>query len=88
MGFFSRTGTVSCPKRTRQRNSLPNQDRIDGSRSESRTMPAGRKLTSEELATLIIDALVGAGIVKEADAEQAIVLTAREIELRKVIGDY
>ncbi len=51
-------------------------------------MPAGRKLTSEELATLIIDALVGAGIVKEADAEQAIVLTAREIELRKVIGDY
>jgi hypothetical protein len=48
---------------------------------------AVRRLTSEELAVLIIDAMVEAGIVQKAQMPRAIEIAAEEIEVRKVAGD-
>jgi hypothetical protein len=48
----------------------------------------GERLTTKELAVLIIDALVEAGIVQKAQVPQAIEIAAEEIEVRKVAGDY
>jgi hypothetical protein len=47
-----------------------------------------KKLTSEFLATLIIDALVVAKIIKKQDLEKAIAITTEEINARKAAGDY
>jgi hypothetical protein len=47
-----------------------------------------KKLTSEFLATLIIDALVVAKIIKKQDLEKAIAITTEEIDARKAAGDY
>jgi hypothetical protein len=49
---------------------------------------AVKRLTSEELALLIVDALVEAGIVQKAQMPQATEIAAEEIEVRKVAGDY
>lgn len=46
------------------------------------------KLTSEELAAHVIDALVVAGVVEGKRAQHAIRIAAEEIEARKVMGDY
>ena len=46
------------------------------------------KVSSEELAMLIIDALLCASIVKQEDVQRAIVIATAEIEVRKAFGDY
>lgn len=47
-----------------------------------------RRLSSESLAALVIDALIDAGIVKREDAERAIRIATEEIDVRKAMGDY
>jgi hypothetical protein len=51
-------------------------------------MPGGDKLTSEELAALIVDALIDAGLVLKDQAERAIEIAKVEIDVRKAMGDY
>ncbi len=45
-------------------------------------------LTSQRLASLIIDALINAKIIKEEDADEAITIATEEIDVRKGAGDY
>ncbi len=47
-----------------------------------------RKLTSEALATLIVDALIHAKVVKLEDVETAITIATEEINARKAARDY
>jgi hypothetical protein len=51
-------------------------------------MSENGKLTSESLATLIVDALVDAHIVRKEDLEKAIEIATEEIDARKAAGDY
>jgi hypothetical protein len=51
-------------------------------------MANGLPLTSEDLAGLIVDALVDAGIVERACFEQAVRIAMTEIDVRKAMGDY
>jgi hypothetical protein len=51
-------------------------------------MPGGRQLTSEELAALIVDALVDAGLVDRDKFEEAVAIAAEEIDARKAVKDY
>jgi hypothetical protein len=46
------------------------------------------KISSEELAMLIVDALLWASIVKEDDVQRAIKIATEEIEVRKAFGSY
>jgi hypothetical protein len=58
----------------------PGNDREEGDKR--------RRLSSESLAALVIDALVDAGLVTHEDIEKAIRVAAEEIEVRKALGDY
>lgn len=51
-------------------------------------MKENGKLTSENLAALIIDALIDAGIIQEEDAERSVEIATEEINARKAAGDY
>jgi hypothetical protein len=51
-------------------------------------VPDGRALTSQELASLIVDALVDAGFVGKPDMQSAIAVATTEIDVRKALGDY
>lgn len=46
------------------------------------------RLTSEELAGLVVDALVHPAIVRPDDVDRAIAIVAEELEARKGAGDY
>ena len=46
------------------------------------------KLSSEDLAALILDAVARAGIIKDQDFERALKIATEEIDVRKAIGDY
>lgn len=48
----------------------------------------GSRLSSEDLAALVIDALCRAGLIAEAELERAIAIAAEEIDARKALGDY
>jgi hypothetical protein len=48
----------------------------------------GKKLTSEQLAALVVDALIDAGLVPKEKVKEAIAIAAEEIEVRKAMGDY
>jgi hypothetical protein len=47
-----------------------------------------KELSSEELAALIVDALIDAGVVAPGDYERAVAVTAEEIDARRLLGDY
>jgi hypothetical protein len=51
-------------------------------------MKAPRGLSSKQLSTLIIDALVSAGLVRKADVVEAVNTAKTEIDVRKAMGDY
>ena len=51
-------------------------------------MKENRRLTSESLAALIVDALVDAKILQKADTEKAIAIVTEEINARKAARDY
>jgi hypothetical protein len=46
------------------------------------------KLSTEDLAALVVDALLRAGIVKAEDVKRAIAIAIEEIDVRKTLGDY
>lgn len=46
------------------------------------------RLSSEELAALVVDALLRAAVLKETDVRRAITIATEEIEARKTMGDY
>ena len=47
-----------------------------------------RKLSSEDLAALIVDELVETGFVKKSDFSEAVKVATLEIDIRKTAGDY
>ncbi len=49
---------------------------------------SNRKLSSKDLAVLIIDALVDAKIVQRNRFDDAVGIAAQEIDVRKALGDY
>ena len=51
-------------------------------------MGNGQKLTSEELAALIADSLIQAGLIATEQLEGAIAVIALELDARKGVGDY
>ena len=51
-------------------------------------MANGRQLTSAELAALIADSLIDAGLLAAEKLEDAVVVIATEIDARKGVGDY
>ena len=68
-------------------------------RTEKRELDAGEqlvavslasdpRLASEDLAGLIVDALLRGGVVQVADVPRAVVIATEEIEARKGVGDY
>lgn len=57
-----------------------------GGEAASPTMPAG--MPSEDLAAIIIDALLRAKIVAKHDVERALKIAIEEIDVRKSLGDY
>ena len=46
------------------------------------------RLSSEDLAALIIDALLVAGILAQEDVPRAMKIAIEEIDVRKAMGDY
>jgi hypothetical protein len=46
------------------------------------------RMNSEQLAALIVDALLRVGLVRDGDVRRAIEIAAEEIEVRKIMGDY
>jgi hypothetical protein len=48
----------------------------------------GEPLTSEDLAALIVDALLRAGLVDGDKVPLAIEIATEEIDARKAVGDY
>jgi hypothetical protein len=55
---------------------------------DQKTSDAANKLGSEDLAALIVDALLRANVVREADVARAVKIATDEIEVRKSLGDY
>ena len=47
-----------------------------------------RRLSSRDLAALMIDALLRAKIVRKEDVERALDIATEEIDARKAVGDY
>jgi hypothetical protein len=46
------------------------------------------RLSSEDLAALVVDALLRADILNSKDVERAIEIAVEEINVRKILGDY
>ena len=57
-------------------------------KSEQDQKSQDNRLSSEELAALIVDALLRADIVKQEQVERAMRIAIEEIDVRKVLGDY
>ncbi|MGC2223367.1 MAG: hypothetical protein WA624_13905 [Methylocella sp.] len=60
----------------------------DEKNSKTSTRQAKKRITSESFAALIIDALVDAKVVTQADVARAIGIAKEEIDARKAAGDY
>lgn len=56
--------------------------------NEANEAPSRGKLASTELAELVVDALLRAGLLDEDDIPKAIEIATEEIEVRKALGDY
>jgi len=56
-------------------------------KGQEQTAEANR-LSSADLAALVVDALVRAGIVKGEHVGKAMRIATEEIEVRKALGDY
>jgi hypothetical protein len=48
----------------------------------------GDRLSTEQLAGIIVDALHRAGLLRDADVNRALLIAEEEINVRKVLGDY
>ena len=56
--------------------------------TEDNGTTAAEALTGRELAALVVDALLRAGLLKQEHVESAIEIAAEEIDVRKALGDY
>jgi hypothetical protein len=56
--------------------------------SEAKEEQDSSKLSSTELAELVVDALLRAGLLIEVDVVRAVEIAREEIEVRRVLGDY
>jgi hypothetical protein len=59
-----------------------------GRKPDKKGSASADKLGSEDLAALIVDALLRANVVKEEDVARAVKIATEEIEVRKSLGDY
>jgi hypothetical protein len=48
----------------------------------------GNKLSSNDLAVLIVDALIDENIISKEDLDKSIEIVIKEIEAREALGDY
>ena len=48
----------------------------------------GKRLSSEDLAGLIVDALLRADMLTQDQVDRAVRIVSEEIEVRSVLGDY
>jgi hypothetical protein len=55
---------------------------------DKRNADKSGRLSSRDLAALVIDALLHAKIVRKEDVERALDIAAEEIDARKAVGDY
>ena len=51
-------------------------------------MPIDSGISTQQLAALIVDALVDAEMIAKSDFDDAFKLVAEEIEARKAVADY
>ena len=63
-----------------------NSDAADEERL--RLEPEGKRITSENLAALIVDALITAKLIDKKHTDFAIAIAEEEIDARKALGDY
>lgn len=56
--------------------------------SNEPTKKVNNRLSSEELAGLIVDALYMGGVISESSYAKAMAIAVEEIEARKAGGDY
>ncbi len=55
---------------------------------DKRNSDDSKRLSSRDLAALVIDALLDAKIVRKEDVERALDIATEEIDARKAVGDY
>ncbi len=58
------------------------------SSEDKRNADDSKRLSSRDLAALVIDALLDAKIVRKEDVERALDIATEEIDARKAVGDY
>ena len=58
------------------------------SSKKKKTLETTAQLGSSDLAELIVDAMVDAGIVRGRDLRRAVEIATEEIDIRKALGDY
>lgn len=51
-------------------------------------MAEADRLSSADLAALVVDALFRADLLRKDDVQRALEITTEEIEIRKIFGDY
>jgi hypothetical protein len=56
--------------------------------TRDKTQSGDNPISSEDLAAIIVDALLDVGVVQKKDAVRAIEIATEKIEGRKGIGDY
>ena len=61
---------------------------MDSTHQRKASQERADPIASRDLAALIVDALVDAGIVKADDIRRAIEVATDEIDVRKALGDY
>jgi hypothetical protein len=57
-------------------------------RRETEPAPKTTTMPSEDLAAIIVDALLRASVVNERDVKRAVKIVVEEIDVRKALGDY
>jgi hypothetical protein len=55
---------------------------------DKRNADSSRRLSSRDLAALVIDALLHAKLLRKEDVERALDIATEEIDARKAVGDY
>ena len=58
------------------------EDRVDVVSGNS------NRLTTKQLAELILDALIDGGVLRKGDFKTAVAIACEEIDARKSVGDY
>ena len=57
-------------------------------KSPDKAAGSANRLSSDDLAALIVDALLRANVVAQENVARAMKIATEEIEVRKAVGDY